>query len=379
MTGRRNGANGADAGGVVLRDVVARGIDLSPPRLRETPAAAAPPARQASIFSGRTLDRDERVLIALTIGVAAGIAALLVFASEPLFAAKDFTYPWRAARALLAGRDPYQVIRPTGPYPFESYFPYPLPAAFVGIPFAWLPPGVGGALFFGLSTGALAYALTRQGMGRLWLFCSPSFAMAAALGQWSPLIMAGALMTPFAWALTCKPTIGAALFAYRPSRRTVWIGLAVLALSLVVLPRWPLEWIAAARHAPHHYAPVLRPLGALALVALVRWRTPEGRLVAAMSCVPQNLYFYDQLPLWLAARSGRAAAALTASSWIAFYMTERACGTELFCGREAEPWVIALIYLPAAAIVLVEGRRRRPALVAAAPAERSVATPPERV
>jgi MFS family permease len=314
--------------------------------------------RPASIFSGRSLDRDERVLVALTIGVAAAIAALLVFVSEPRFVAKDFTYPWRAARALLAGLDPYRVIRPSGPYPFESYFPYPLTAALVGVPFAPLPAAVGGALFFGLATGALAYALTRGGMGRLWLFCSPSFAMAAALGQWSPLVMAAALLTPLAWALTSKPTLGAALFLYRPSWRALWLALAFVALSLLVLPRWPLEWLEAARHTPHHFAPVLRPFGVLALVALVRWRAPEGRLVAAMACVPQNLYFYDQLPLWLAARSGRAAAALTASSWVAFAAVRLTCRDPFFCGREAEPWVIGLIYLPAALIVLLEGRRR---------------------
>lgn len=324
--------------------------------------------RAASIFSGRPLDRDERVLIALTIGVAAAIGALLVFISEPRFAAKDFTYPWRAARALLAGLDPYRVIRPTGPYPFESYFPYPLPAALVGVPFAPLPAAVGGALFFGLSSGALAYALTRDGMGRLWLFCSPSFAMAAALGQWSPLVMAAALVAPLGWALACKPTLGAALFLYRPSWRALWMGLVFVALSLLILPRWPLEWLEATRHVPHHFAPVLRPFGALALLALVRWRAPEGRIVAAMSLVPQNLYFYDQLPLWLAARSGWAGAALTATSWLAFVAVRLSCDDPHFCGREAEPWVIALLYLPAVAIVLFEGRHRPPADAGATPA-----------
>lgn len=332
--------------------------------------------RAASIFSGRALDRDERVLIALTIGVAAAIGALLVFLSEPHFVAKDFTYPWRAARALLAGHDPYQEIRPAGPYPFESYFPYPLPAALIGVPFAPLPAAVGGALFFGLSAGALAFALTREGMGRLWLFCSPSFAMAAALGQWSPLVIAAALLTPLAWALTCKPTLGAALFLYRPSWRTAWMGLAFVALSLLVVPRWPLEWLEATRHVPHHPAPVLRPFGVLALIALVRWRTPEGRLVAAMSLVPQNLYFYDQLPLLLAARSGRAGAVLVASSWVAFAATRLSCRDPWFCGREAEPWVLGLIYLPAALIVVLEGRRRPAAAggVPGGPADASVAT-----
>ena len=247
------------------------------------------------------------------------------------------------------------MIRPSGPYPYESVFPYPLTAALAVLPFAFVPAAIGGALFFGLSAGAMAYALSRDGLGRFWVFCSAPFGMALALGQWSPLMVAATLLSPLAWALACKPTLGAALFAYRPSWRTALMGAALVALSLLVIPGWPQEWLHAVFAGPHHRAPIARPLGVLALLALLRWRSPEGRLVGLMACVPQNLYFYDQLPLWLAARSGRSAFALTVSSWIAVIGMRLNCRSELFCGAEAEPWVLGLIYLPATAIVLAEG------------------------
>jgi hypothetical protein len=286
------------------------------------------------------------------------VAAFVVFALYPFMGAKDFTYPWRAARALADGLDPYVVIRPTGHYPFESPFPYPLPAAFAALPFAWLVPTVGGALFYGISAGLMAYALGRDGLWRFWAFASAPFAMATVLAQWSPLLVAATLLTPLGWALACKPTLGAALFAFRPKLSAALLVAFVIAVSLAVNPHWPAEWLEATRHVERHPAPVLKPFGVLALLALLRWRTPEGRLVAAMACVPQNLYFYDQLPLWLVPRNGREAFALTALSWVALGAANATCHRAYFCGPEAEPWVIWLVYVPATLLVLRPLMRR---------------------
>jgi len=48
-----------------------------------------------------------RVVIALVIGVSAGIWCRDYLARNPQFFAADFTFPWRAAGHLLAGRDQY--------------------------------------------------------------------------------------------------------------------------------------------------------------------------------------------------------------------------------------------------------------------------------
>ena len=59
------------------------------------------------------------------------------------------------------GQNPYRVIRPTGPYPFNAGFFYPLPAGIAALPFALFRPAVAGAAFVGVSSGLLAFGLAR--------------------------------------------------------------------------------------------------------------------------------------------------------------------------------------------------------------------------
>jgi hypothetical protein len=67
---------------------------------------------------------------------------------------------------------------------------------------------------------------------------------------------------------------------------------------------------------------------------------------------PQQLFFYDQLPLWLIPRTRNESIALTGCSQLAFilYYVFRTPG-ELVV-RSAYPYVIALVYLPALFIIL---------------------------
>ena len=51
----------------------------------------------------------------------------------------------------------------------------------------------------------------------------------------------------------------------------------------------------------------------LLLLAALRWRTEDGRLLLVMSVIPQSMYFYDQLALGLLARTFRQA--LVCSLW----------------------------------------------------------------
>jgi hypothetical protein len=308
----------------------------------------------SSVFSGRPLTRRERLALTLLVGIACALGFWVVTQRVPAFVAKDFTYPWRAARALLAGQDPYVVMQPTGPYPYDSRFPYPIAAALVAVPLAWLSAALAGAAFVGLSGAALTWALTARGggMGRLWMLASAPFAMALTLGQWAPLLIAGALLPAVAWALALKPTLGLALFAARPSRAALVGGAVLCGAGLLVLPAWPVEWVRAASFTVGHPPFVGQSWGWLPLLALLRWRDGDARLVAVLACVPQNPYFYDQLPLWLVARSGRAAAALTALSWIALAGAQATCTEPFYCGEAARPWVLWLLYVPATLLVL---------------------------
>jgi hypothetical protein len=47
------------------------------------------------------------------------------------------------------------------------------------------------------------------------------------------------------------------------------------------------------------------PGGALVLLALLRWRRPEARLLAAMACIPLTASWYEALPLLLIGQTKR--------------------------------------------------------------------------
>src|SRR5688500_10145207 len=105
------------------------------------------------------LNSADRVITAVVLGGWGAFIAYFSMVSHPQHLAKDFSYPWRAARALLAGDNPYEVMRAVGEYPFNAGLLYPLPAALVATPFAPLRPEIAGALFVGLSAALLGWAM----------------------------------------------------------------------------------------------------------------------------------------------------------------------------------------------------------------------------
>ena len=88
--------------------------------------------------------------------------------------------------------------------------------------------------------GALTLAAQRYGRGLPVALLSAPFLNAVVLGQWSPLLTAAAVFPLLGWAWASKPSLGAALFAAYPSRRAALSGIAIVGLSLVVMPAWPL-------------------------------------------------------------------------------------------------------------------------------------------
>lgn len=300
--------------------------------------------------------RRWRVAIALALGLLWG-GYCLVNLRDRHWAAADFTPTWRAARALVQGLDPYTVVRGYG-YPYGLEWYYPLPAAAVALPTILLRPEFAGALFLGVSVALAAYLLTRESFTRLWVFASPSCYFAASSAQWSAFMLAATLAPGAAqgW-LVVKPTIGLAGFAYRPTRRGAAAGVVLLALGLVVQPDWPRRWYAVAGHSPFARTVVTTmPVGPLLLLAALRWRRPEGRLLLVMSCIPHTLFWHDDLLLWLAVRTRREALWLTVVTWsgyVTWHAVEfvRAPGINLRLWT-GEPWLVACFYLPVLAMVL---------------------------
>lgn len=76
-------------------------------------------------------------------------------------------------------------------------------------------------------------------------------------------------------------------------------GSLLVVIGLVLVPQWPAEWLEALKSTGHMTPPILRPGGLVALLALLRWRRPEARLIVALSCVPQSSHWYEVVPLLL--------------------------------------------------------------------------------
>jgi hypothetical protein len=293
-------------------------------------------------------------------GLASAVVCWVAYRLPPP-STSDFEQIWVAGRAWLAGQDPYSVVPTTG-----THYPllYPFPAVMVGIPLAPMSFPWARVLWAALSGVAMAWAAGRRGGGLPVALLSASFLNAIVQGQWSPLLTAAAVIPALSWVLAAKPTIGAAIILAFPSRRTIALVLGLLVLSVVLFPRWPWRWAESLGAATHMVPIVLRPGGVLLLLALLRWRRPEARLLAGMACVPQTLGLYETLPLFLVTQNRPQGYILAVLSYVAAFaqaaIVPRADGMPLdtlFAARW--PFVLLCLYLPALIMVLLPLREER--------------------
>jgi hypothetical protein len=295
----------------------------------------------------RLSGRELPILVAVYAGV-----ACLIAQSGQVVREVDWVYFWTAGHALVSGEDPYRAVDSLVSYPLY----YPGPAIVILAPFGLVPARVGWFLFAVVSGYAFGLAGARYGRGLPVAALSACFLEAIAYGQWTPLLVAAAVIPALGFVFAAKPTVGAALFAFRPHRAASIGVLALTVLSLLLLPSWPAEWWAALGRNEQYAAPIQRPWGWLLLLAGLRWRTAEGRLLLILSLIPQTTALHGALPLFLVAENRKQGYVLAVASFVAAVwqvLILPASGLRLAEGL-AQRWPIlfGLLWLPALGLVL---------------------------
>jgi hypothetical protein len=313
------------------------------------PTVIPVPTPPAPVGWGGGPSSAARLVIALTIGAVAALMVWLSYHGQPN-AVSDWDQCWLAGRALFQGGSPYAAVNTnTSPWPLI----YPLPAVLVSLPFALAPLPLARALFAGVNSGLLAYALSPRWM-TLLPFISGAYAWALFAVQWVPLLVAGVLLPWLAFLLIVKPTTGLALGIGWPSRWALIGAVVLLAVSFAVDPGWLVHWRAGVgSNIVYHVPPIRRPFGWLLLLALLRWRRPEGRFLAASALIPQAAMPSDLLALLLIPQTfGERAIFVAGTQLLALYgISVHEVSPSLFA-QKLWPMMLILGYLPALVMVL---------------------------
>jgi hypothetical protein len=296
-----------------------------------------------------------RLALTLTSALSGALLAWIVW-SGPQPQPSDLAPVWASARAVLHHQDPYEAVGPGRAFnwPFPQF--YPMTAMVAVIPLALLPLRWADPIFVGLGFGLFTWAVTsgRLLTPALVALVSLPAVMTLQTSQWSLLLTGSALVAPLGWLLVAKPTIGLALFAAFPQWKTA-IGCTVLViLSFLVLPGWVAEWRATLAAAPHVVAPITRPGGLLVLLALLKWKRADARLLVGLACVPHTTALYETIPLFLIPQTWLQAWGLWTLAVLA-YVGQWATGPYLSQAdywASGARWIVALLYLPCLVMVL---------------------------
>jgi hypothetical protein len=166
-----------------------------------------------------------RRVLSLVLGLGFVLAFRLLLPDQP----SDFDPLYNAAAHLIRGENPYLLQ--------THWFPYPLPAVLLAVPFTAIPLTLARPAFDILVGCAFVYALWRyRGRFALLALVSGAYLFAMVNGQTTPLMVAASLIPTLGFLLAVKPNTSAALWISRPSWMAVLGVSAFLALSLVVLP-----------------------------------------------------------------------------------------------------------------------------------------------
>ena len=299
--------------------------------------------------------RARRIALTLAVGVTASLLTWMIW-RQPQPQPSDLGQVWAGSRALLHGGNPYEVVGPGRAFEWPFPLLYPLTAMLTLLPIAWMPLSWVDPIFVGLGFGLFTWAVTAERLAppALVALVSLPALMTLQTSQWSLLLTGAALVPSLGFLLVAKPTIGLALFAAFPRWKTA-IGCALLLIiSLVIWPGWIADWRATFASAPHVVAPITRPGGALLLLALLKWKRADARLLLALACVPHTTVPYETIPLFLIPQTWRQAWTLWALAILA-YVAQWWSGpytSQMEYWTSGAQWIVALMYLPCLVMVL---------------------------
>jgi hypothetical protein len=265
----------------------------------------------------------------------------------------DMSWPLCYARQLLQGNDPYAAACDLPGLAGPSSPANPLTTALVAIPFAGLDPYTGAALLVAGSYGLLAWALVRR-RGPAYLIVLLSFPSLVAFvqAQWSPLLLAVALLPGLLPLTTIKPHIGLPIAIIHLTRRRALACVAFVGLTFMLDPTWPIRWLPLTGHYAGHIPLLTFPGLVTVLLGLSWWRDRDMRLLLLCALVPQ-IPEYDALVLAAAMRTSGEVKVWTACSWAAGLgqLVHHVWFADSFLARVFDPGVMGL-YLPACGLVL---------------------------
>jgi hypothetical protein len=284
-----------------------------------------------------------RIAISVAIGVAAGTFCWFLMKHFHQGAA-DFGWAIHLVERLVARQNPYET-------PLEQY---PLTAALFAVPFFRLPGEIAAGIFWGLSSGLLAFGVTRNGYTRLLIFLAYPYWAGILTVQWSPLIAASAFFPWLLPATMAKPQVGLPVFLTRFSRRGFWACLALGLATLAVMPNWPLLWWKQAAGNYQHFFPLAVVPGPVVLLALWHYRERDAQLLLLSALFPQR-WFFDSFILWLIPKSRRELTWTVFLSWGAgIWRWYHIPHSFTQVGR----WTVIFLYLPMLGVVLLRPTAR---------------------
>jgi hypothetical protein len=307
--------------------------------------------REYIALSGRAL----RIAFTFSVGATAAVLAWSMW-QRPQPVPSDLAPVWVGARALLDRQNPYEAVRPSNPLSLGFPLMYPLTAVLTVLPLAPLPLGWVDPIFVGLGFALFTYAVTMRRLMTPTLLALVSLAalMTLQTSQWSLLLTGAALVPGFGWLLVAKPTIGLALFAAFPRWKTA-VGCGILlVVCFLIRPTWMADWRAGFSSVPHVVAPILRRGGPLMLLALLKWKRADARLLLGLACVPHTTAPYETIPLFLIPQTWPQAWMLWALGLLA-YGAQWATGpyaSQAAYWASGAQWIVVCLYVPCLVLIL---------------------------